>query len=199
ADGPHPLVHEAGERPGLLPGHEDDALPARVGHLLRQELDRLLPSGLLQPAARPPHLRAREPVGVVQPLETGLAAGAEPPVVDGRVGVAFELDDAALADAGAETAARSAFAAGRGVPGGDAGDLIVGRDEVGDQLLRRLGTDATAGEGGGAAPCHTEDLEEAPAVHPVGHSVSAAILRNGTPYSRASPCAPRGTECTSPF
>src|SRR5439155_1278309 len=75
-----------------------------------------------------------------------------------------------------EAAARRAFATGGRVPRGDAGDLVIRRDEVREQPLGRLGADAAAGERCGATPGNADDLEDPPAVHRVSHSVSAAVL-----------------------
>jgi hypothetical protein len=65
-------------------------------------------------------------------------------LVYGVLGIALELDRTSLASTDVDPAAGRAFGAAAGVPGGHAGDLILGLHQVWDQLLHPVSR--TAGE-----------------------------------------------------
>src|SRR6058998_848016 len=125
-------------------------------------------------------------LGIVESLEPGLAPRAEPPLVDRRLGIPLELDHAAFADFRLQPTAGRAFAAGRGVIRGDPGDLVLGRDGVGDEVLGRLGVDITRRRRRGGAPRRAQNCQEPSAVHRSG-------LSSDTGCSRARRCAARGS------
>ena len=120
-------------------------------------------------------------IGVVQPLQRGLAPHAEPAAVDGVLGVALDLDRPALPGADADAAAGRALPADAGVPRGDAGNDVVGGHHEGDDPLgrhRRAGGGRRRGAGA------AQHLEERPAADPVDER------RRGVSHSTLSPAAP---------
>ena len=76
-----------------------------------------------------------DPIRVVDSLQGGLAADAQPALVDGMQGVALELDDPAFAIFGQNAAAGRAFAASGGIPGRLAGHHVVGCVDQGKQVF----------------------------------------------------------------
>src|SRR5437879_13469863 len=91
--------------------HESDALAPCLLHLRREAPDRVIPGDGLPLAVPRPLQRTGDAVGVVEPLQTRLAARAQPSVVDRRLGVPLELHDAALAHLGVQPAPRRALPA----------------------------------------------------------------------------------------
>ena len=81
---------------------------------------------------------------MIEALQPRLAADAERAGVHRMIGIALELDDAAVAVFGDDAAARRAFAAHGGELRGDAGDDVLRRDDIGDELLGRLSAAAAA-------------------------------------------------------
>ncbi len=165
---PHPGIDQVAERPRLEPGDEDDTLaPGRLD-LSGETSDRVVPRELLPLAGRRPGHRVGDAIGVVQALKRRLAARAQPPLVDRRVGIPLELDHPAFADLGVQPASGRALAAGGGVVRGDAGNLVLGRDDVGDEVLGRLGADAARRHSGGRPARGAQDCEEPPPIHALG-------------------------------
>ncbi len=76
-----------------------------------QRRERGVPGGRRQLAALPHH-RPAEAIGIVQPLQRGLAARAERAAVHRVLGIPLELDRAAVARFGDDAASGGAFAAG---------------------------------------------------------------------------------------
>src|SRR2546421_324776 len=168
ADLPGPGVDQLAERPAFEPCDEGDALAAGVLHLGLQASQRIVPAELLPGAVRTARHRIGDPIGVVQALECRLPARAQAALVDGRLGVALELDHPALAHLGGHPAPRRALPTGGRVVGGDARDLILRRHEVGDELLGGLGADAAPRHSSGAAAGRAHDFQEPSAIHCVG-------------------------------
>jgi hypothetical protein len=115
---------EARETAGVERREEGD--PAGAGgpgarQPLPSQGERLIPRDGIEPAARPPDEWGPNPIGVVEPAERRLAAGAERAARDRMVGVALELGHPAVAVAGDDAAAGRALAAKGGVFGGDPG------------------------------------------------------------------------------
>src|SRR5580765_3685933 len=91
------------------------------------------------------------------------------------LGIPFQLDRPAFASLYVQPAARRAFGAGAGVVGGNARNLVLGLNQVGNQLLYPLSR--TAGNRHRPSARRPEDGEEAAAIHSffgyfVGHSDS---------------------------
>ena len=168
ADLPGPGVDQVAERPAFEPRDEGDALAAGFFHLGLQASQRIVPAELLPGAVRTARHRIGDPIGVVQALERRLPARAQAALVDGRLGVALELDHPALAHLGVHPAPGRALTTGGRVVGGDARDLILRRHEVGDELLGGLGADAAPRQRGGAAAGGAHDFQEPSAIHCVG-------------------------------
>ena len=103
------------------------------------------------------HHRRAEAIGIVEPLQRRLAARAERAAVQRVLRISLELDRAAVARLGDDAARGRALAAGRRVVGRDAGNRLVGRYEIRNELSRRLPSSAAAAM---AARRHAEDLEE---------------------------------------
>ena len=160
----HPLSDEIAERRLLGAGQEHDPLALRLAHLGREPLDRAVPIDVFEGAAGVTHHRMRDAIGIVQPLQRGLSARAQPAAIDGGVGIALELDRAALAHAHADTAARRAFPARRGVVRGGPRNLVFGLNQIGDQPLGRLRADAAGGHRGGSRPSDAENFQKAAAI-----------------------------------
>ena len=94
--------------------------------------------------------RAGEAVGIVQQLQARLPARAELAPVEGMLGVAFNFHGAAIHHADHNAAAGRALAAGAGVPGGLARQLLFRWNDVrlqGHGLARHA-----AGEHHGRSP-----------------------------------------------
>ena len=182
----HPGVDELAERPALEPGDERDPLAARLLHFRLQPADRVLPGEFLPLTVRTAGHGIGDSVGIVEPLERGLAARAEPPLIDRRIRVALELDDAAFAHLGVQPAPGRAFAAGGGIVRGDAGDLVLGRHRVRHEVLGRLGVDVARRRRRSGPPGRAQDCQEPSAVHTSG-------LSSDTRCNRARRCAARGS------
>ena len=114
-------------------------LPARLAQLAREPGDGVVPGDLAEPAVDAPQHWGLDPAGIVQPLQRCLPAGAELALIDGMLGIALELDGAAFARPHVQAASGRALGAGAGVPGGDAGDLILRLHQVRHQLLDPAG------------------------------------------------------------
>ena len=69
--------------------------------------------------------RSRDTVGIVQHLKTRLAPGTQFALVEGVIGIALELERPAVHDPGHNAASHWALAAGAGIPGGDASQLLL--------------------------------------------------------------------------
>ena len=150
-------VHEATEAPGLELGDERDARALAAGGPEpgdERRLGRLPADG---PAAE---ARAGEAVGMIEPLERGVAPQAERAATDGMVGVPLELGDAPVVVLGEGAAAGRALPADRRKVGGGAGDDLLVRHDLGEELLGRSA--ATTG-GGRARGGH--DPEEVSSLH----------------------------------
>ncbi len=182
----HPGVHQLAERPALEPRHEDDSLAPRLLHLRLQPGDRILPGELLPLPARPASHGIGDAVGIVESLDAGLAPRAEPPLVDRRLRVALELHHPAFAHLGVQPAARRTFATRGRVVRGDPGDLILGRDSVGNEVLGGLGVNVARRRRGGGAAGRAQDCQKPSAVH-------RSRLSSDTACSRARRCAARGS------
>ena len=194
AQGPRPLVHEAAEAARLETAHQRDSSPLPPLDEGSQLVARLL-LDIVQGRRFPAGLRAAESIRVIEALELGLAADAERASVDGMIGIALELDDAAVAILGHEAAARWTFAAHRREVGGDAGHDAVGRDDVGnelegrlaEQLLGLLPTARGSHRGAGGS----DDPEERAPVHFRGAWSALARLAHAAPrravMTRSSP------------
>ena len=111
-------------------------LPPASVSLPASRRDRVVPGDLAEAGRRRRAAIGRlDAARIVQPLQRRLAAGAELALIDRVLGIALELDRAALAGAHVQAAPRVALGAGAGVPGGDAGNLIFRLHQVGHQLL----------------------------------------------------------------
>ena len=166
---PGPLSHEVPEASRLISRDESDALATGGLDLGTEPRQRVVPGDRLQLSLRAARQWLGNTVRIVDPLQRRLAAGAEVTVVDRRLGVPLELDHAPFAYLGVDAAPARALAAGRRVPGGDAGHLVLRLHEVGHELPRRLRIHAAGTERGRAAPRHAQDREEPAAVHLVAH------------------------------
>ena len=185
ADLLHPGVHQLPERAALEPSDECDAFAARLLHLRLQATDRVVPGELLPLSVRSPRHRIGHAVGIVEPLQRGLAARAEPALVDRRLGVPLELDHATFAYLGVQPASGRALATRGGIVGRDPGHLVLGRHDVRDEVLGRLRADiARRGRGGGAAG-RSQHGQEPSAIH--------RGLSSDTACSRARHSAARGS------
>src|SRR4030095_5589023 len=101
---------------------------------------------------------------------------AEPARVHGMIGVALELDDAALAVPGEDAAAGGALAAHRREVRGDTGDEVLGRRNEGIQLFRRR---STSRGGGRRAGCR-HDSEEGSPINPAHRALPLSTLTNSS-------------------
>src|SRR5207237_3717496 len=137
------------------PRDERDPLAPRFLYFGLQASYGVVPCDLLPLAVGAAGHRIRDAIGVVKALQRGLPARAQPTLIDGRLGVALELDHSALAPLGVEPAPGRALTAGGRVVGGDAGDLILRRHHVRDEVLGGLGADAAPRQCGGAAASGT--------------------------------------------
>ncbi len=182
----HPAVDQLAERPALEPGHESDPLAACLLHLPLQPPDRVLPGELLPLPVRAAGHGIGDAVGIVESLKPGLAPRAEPPLVDRRLRVALELHHPAFAHLGVQPAARRTFATRGRVVRGDPGDLILGRDSVGNEVLGGLGVNVARRRRGGGAAGRAQDCQKPSAVH-------RSRLSSDTACSRARRCAARGS------
>src|SRR5205085_1111638 len=97
ADLPGPGVDQIAERPALEPRDERDPLAACFLHFGLQPSQALVPGQFPPLAVCAAGHRIRDAIGVVQALQRRLPARAQATLVDGRLGVALELDHAALA------------------------------------------------------------------------------------------------------
>ncbi len=157
---PHPLVHQPAETSRLEPAHDRDA-PALlaageggdlVGHLLL---------GVVPGDGLALRQRAAEPIGMVERLQSGVTADAERAGVHRMIRVALELDHAAVAVLGDESASGRALAAHRREICRYAGDDVVGRHDIGEERSCRWSAAASRRRGAGGG----DDLEERPAIH----------------------------------
>jgi hypothetical protein len=73
--------------------------------------------------------------------------------------VSFDFDDPTVAVLGQKAAARRAFPAGRGVPGGHSGDDIFRGDDIGDELARGFRGTTRGSRGSG----ESDSFQEVPA------------------------------------
>ena len=121
----HPFVHQVPEARRLEAREEHDALAVGVFELGGQPRKGFVPRNLDQMALRVPAQGIGHAVGIVEPLQGGLAHGAEPAPVDGRRGIALDLDGAAFTGLHDDAAARSALAAGAGIERGNAGNFVL--------------------------------------------------------------------------
>ena len=161
----HPAPDQLSERAGLEARDEDGSGAARLLHFGAEPRDRLVPRERLPPAVGAARHRVRDAVRVVEPLERRLTAGAEPSLVERGLGIPLELDHASLAHLGVQSAPGGALAARGGVPGRDARNLLLGLNQVRNEMLGRLGPDAARRECGRAAARGAQHLEEASAIH----------------------------------
>jgi hypothetical protein len=171
------LVEERNARPEL--GHPmPDEVPLGAGDELTQE-DQALASTFFFQLAQPGQeklfprlpgdrfpippgiLSPRPPVSVrmVDPLDGGLSPGAHFAFIHGVQGVSLDFDDPPVAVLGQKAAARRAFPAGGGVPGGLSGDDIFRGDDVGDERARGFGGTTRGCRGSG----ESEGFQEVPA------------------------------------
>ena len=170
----HPAVEQPAQAPVLELRHDGDRPALAAGSertdLVRDDFPSGVPRGALESGAALADQRARDPVGMIEPLERGLATHAERAGVDGMIGVPLELDDATFAIARDDAASGRALAAHGGEPGCDTRhELLVGHHQRQYRLARLL---AASGRGRGAR--HRDDLEEVASVHlrgsPHGHA-----------------------------
>ena len=141
AEGGRPLLNQALEAAGHRRGEQGDlvglSLATQVAELLGQELFPFLPGNWLEFARGVPEQGLANAVGVVEALQGGLPADAEPAAIDGVLGVALDLDRASLARSHQHSTTGRAFAADGGVPGRHAGNDIFRRYQIGDELFHR--------------------------------------------------------------
>ena len=177
-----PGLRQLVERARLIVGDERHRLAAGagLGQLRGGGLERLVPAHGLPCALHLEH-RPAHAIGVVQALQPGLPACAHAAAVHGVRGIALDLDGAPLARLHQDAAARGAFAAGAGVPVGHARQDVLRRDEVRNQLLRRLraSRDADAAQ--------THELEEIPAIE--RHGIRHGLPSDDTPGNPSAPGA----------
>src|SRR2546421_1441800 len=197
ADLRRPFIDQISEARLLGAGEKNNSLAARGGDLGAQPLHRTIPIDRFERPSGVADHRTSQAIRIVQALDRGLTAGAQAAAIDRRVGIAFELDGAAFADTDLHATARRAFATRRGVIGGGTGDLILGLNQIGDELFGGLGTDPARREGGCSGAGDAEDFEEPPTIDRVGHRFLAR-LSSDTRCSRASLCVRRGSARTTP-
>ena len=167
AEAGEPRVEESGETSGFVLVDENGvggaAAPCLVD-LLSEQLERFVPANGLKLSVAPHH-RAAITIGVVQPLKSGLSASAQCAPIHRMVGIAFELDRAPVASLGDQAAGDRALAASRRVVRRDARNGLIGRYEIRYELLDFL---RGAAEHRRRGSSYAENLEELPALHPVG-------------------------------
>ncbi len=126
----------------------------------------------LAKAAPVPHHGPREPVGVVEALQGGVASGANAAVRNGMRRIALDLDCPPLPGAHPDATSRGALSAHRSVPRGDAGRDLLGRHDVGNQSLDVFGT---ASDEAGPRAAGAEDLQEISSLYAVTHPDSILV------------------------
>ena len=185
AGGGDPVVKQVGECSARWSGeHRDPA--ARLPDFLGHTRDRVVPGQFLPGAVLLQH-RPLHTGRIVQPLKSGLTAGAQLSPVDRVGGIALELDGPAFAGLHMDAATGAALGAGARIPGGNTGDLIFRLHQVRHQLLHPVG--GTSRQRHGTTPGDTEDGEEFPAIDWLRrHMAHGSGLSSGTPCNPASPC-----------
>ena len=160
--------HGAGER---WRDHRDPVSPACVAerlHPVNQILLRVVPWQRVEHALSggcvgdPAPLGAGNPIRIVEALERGLSANAQSTPVDRVLWVALDFHRATLACAHQGAATGRAFPAHAGIPGRDAGDDVLRRDDERNDLL---GRDRRTGGKRHRRPGAAQDLQERPAFH----------------------------------
>src|SRR5262249_29030380 len=157
----HPFVHEAAERTRFGAGHERDLATLTTfdqrGELLAKVLLGVVPADGLARGERSAHA-----VGVIEALQSRLTSNTQRSLVDAMMLVALELDDAALAIPRDDPASRWAFPTHGREVGGDTGDDVLRRRDVGKVFFGRCPAASHCCRGSRRA----NDLEECPAVEP---------------------------------
>ncbi len=133
-----PLGQEVGEGAGSCPAQHRH-LPAGRAELGGEPSDRIIPGDLAEAAVGLPRHGRLDASRVVQALQRGLAARAQLALIDRMLGIALQLDRSALPGAHVEAAAGLALGASAGVPGGHSRDLVLGLDQIRNQLLDLAG------------------------------------------------------------
>src|SRR5262249_30695250 len=194
---PGPLVHELTEAARLETADEGDLAPLlaldEALELGDQRLLRLVP---LRRLAR--DHGAAIAIGMIEPLQRRLASDAQGACVHGMVGIALELDDAAVTILGEHAAAAGTLAAHGGEIGSDPGDDAVGRHDIWDELLgyradQLLGVVAAAARRhGGAGRRH--DPEERSAIDAAhGRLPGSCIVKGARRGKQHCECRRTGT------
>src|SRR6185437_6097398 len=165
------------------------AAAARLADLLREPRDGVIPRDRL-PRAILLHQRRPETIRIVQSLERRLSAGAQRAAIQRMVRIALELDRAAVARFGDDAAGSRTLAARRGVVRGDAGNRLVGRHQIWNELAG-LFLARRDGQGGARG---AKDLQEFAALDAGGARrrgilahVSSGSSRNRTAPSSVRP------------
>src|SRR5262249_2580180 len=139
-------------------------------------------------------LRPVEAIGMIEALQSGLAADAQTAAIHGMIRIALELHDAAVTIASEHAASGRALTADACEPRRDTRHHLLVRHDQRKDVLRRLLT--AAGRGGRAG--RGDDLEEVPSFH------SASAISDDTRRSRAARgrsawrSARGGSRCTTP-
>ena len=179
-----PAVEEAREAARLVVIEENGRLALRRPDGVGEARDRVFPRRRLPRAAFVDHRRA-EAIGIVETLRSSLTARAERALAHRMVGIALELEDAAVARLRDHAAGGDAFAADRGVVRRDAGNGVVRRDEIWNELPGRL----AARRGGNRRGACAENLEELAAFDACFCGISH--FNSGSWRSRSAPsCVP---------
>jgi hypothetical protein len=133
---------------------------AHLRESLHEQVERLVPADT-RPLRTALYHRAAEAIGIVQALWGGLPTRAQRTTVGWMCRISFQLDNVPVAGLGDYPACRGAFAAGCCVVVGDAGNGLVGRDQIGDEFADLLGA-ATDRRNSRARDAH--DLEKVAAL-----------------------------------
>jgi hypothetical protein len=168
-----PLIEERREASQLVlideGGVGGGAAAAHGAELLAQTCERLVPGGRHQLTTLAHHRRAPA-IGVVEPLQRGLAARGERAAVGGMLRISLELDDPSVAHLGQHAHRLQPFTTDRRVVVGDLRNRVVRIDDVGNQPTDVLGRAADERRGGAGG---AEDLEEVAALDAGGPRLSA--------------------------
>jgi hypothetical protein len=194
-----PLVEKERKASGLVAIEKYCISPASARaslvNTLAEELHCFLPGDVDEPSITT-NTRAVVAVGIVQPLEGSLPASAQRAAVQRVLRISLELDRATVAGFGDDAACGRALATGRREIRRDAGDGLVGTDQIGNEPSRLA---RTAARGSRPGARDAEDLQELAAPNARGLCRVAHRLSSDTRCSRSGPVAshdnPRTTPC----
>ena len=178
AQSTEPIIHEAIERPGLISGEEPNLVARRSLELRRDLLDGIVPCDRRELSVGPAGHWSTDAIGVVEPLKRRLATRAQASLIDGLLRVPFDLHRPPLANPYVQPTTRGTLTARGRVPCCDAGNLIIGRDEIRNELLNAIRR--APGQRSSTTAGDTQHLEKPPAVHSVtgGFSHDRSVQRS---------------------